>query len=175
MLPGLNGVEICRSARRAGVESPILMLTALNSRSDKVKGLDNGADDYMIKPFHIDELLARVRALMRRNHSARQAELVVANLTLDPATRLAKRGDTQIILTAKEYALLEYLMRKSGTVVSESELIDHVWDSEYDGLSNIVRTYVKYVRKKIAPNGEPELIRTRRGHGYVISAEGHVV
>ncbi len=128
---------------------PILILTAKDAVDDKVKGLDAGADDYMTKPFSFSELSARVRALIRRGKKADPTVLTIDNLSVDPATRTAKRGNSIITLTTREYALLEYFMRNPNRVVSKSELLEHVWDYNYDGLSNILETYVKYLRKKL--------------------------
>lgn len=147
---------------------PILMLTALDAPNDKVKGLDAGADDYLVKPFHITELLARVRALLRRKPLADSTVLRVGYLHLDPAKRDARCGDQRISLTAKEYSLLEYLVKNAGRVVNQSELLEHVWDSNYQGMSNVVETYIRYLRKKLHRDGLPELIETKRGAGYII-------
>lgn len=173
MLPGLagGGMEVCRRVRALDTGVPILMLTALDGLGTKVAGLDAGADDYLVKPFHLDELLARVRALLRRTPIALAPVLKAQGISLDPATRTAKRGGRAIDLTAKEFAVLEYLMRRAGTVVSSSELIDHAWDSNYDGVSNVVQTYIRYIRQKLTSAGEPDVIQTRRGAGYTIDAD----
>jgi DNA-binding response OmpR family regulator len=172
MLPGLpgGGMEVCRIIRSADNDVPILMLTALDTPRHRVEGLDAGADDYLVKPFHLVELLARVRALLRRAPNALPPVLQARGVVLDPATRRAERAGRSIELTAKEYAVLEYLMRNAGRVISSSELIDHAWDAHYDGLSNVVQTYVRYVRAKLDSPGLPEVIETRRGYGYVIAA-----
>ncbi|MGV8968339.1 MAG: winged helix-turn-helix domain-containing protein [Cellulomonas sp.] len=137
----------------------------------KVYGLDAGADDYLVKPFHLTELLARVRALLRRAPHADPPLLHAQGVTLDPATRTAERAGHAIGLTAKEYAVLEYLLRNAGTVVTTSELIDHAWDSNFEGYSNVVPTYIRYLRAKLTQPGLPDVIQTRRGHGYLIAAD----
>lgn len=170
LLPGIagGGFAVCQEIRRIDRNVPILMLTALDSPADKVKGLDLGADDYLVKPFHIVELVARVRALLRRSPKALAVELSVGDVRLDTVTKMAYRRDTEIKLSAKEYAVLEYLMRHEGEVVNQTELIEHAWDSNYGGMSNIVETYIRYLRKKLSPKGEPVIIRTKRGLGYVM-------
>jgi two-component system, OmpR family, response regulator len=172
MLPGLpgGGMEVCRVIRSTTTDLPILMLTALDTTRHKVAGLDAGADDYLVKPFHLVELLARVRALLRRAPDAHPPLLEAGDVVLDPATRRAERAGRSIELTAKEYAVLEYLMRNAGRVISSSELIDHAWDAHYDGFSNVVQTYIRYLRVKLDGPGLPEVIETRRGYGYVIAA-----
>ena len=171
-LPGMaeGGIELCRRIRERSSEVPVLMLTAIDSARAKVIALDAGADDYLTKPFHIAELLARVRALLRRAPRASVAPFSVGSLTLDPANRSVRRLGRTIELTAKEYAVLDYLMRNAGTIVSSSDLIDHAWDSNYDGYSNVVQTYIRYLRRKIAVPGEPDPIVTFRGSGYSIGA-----
>ncbi|CAN5274962.1 response regulator transcription factor [soil metagenome] len=171
-LPGMpgGGIDLCRRIREMSPDVPILMLTAIDSPASKVRGLDAGADDYLTKPFHIAELLARVRALLRRAPRAAAEELTVGSLRLDPTTRSVERLGHRIPLTAKEYAVLDYLMRNSGSIVSASELIDHAWDSNYDGYSNVVQTYIRYLRQKLAVTGQPDPITTFRGSGYSISA-----
>jgi len=173
MLPGLpgGGMEVCRRIRLLDSDTPVLMLTALDSMGHKVGGLDAGADDYLVKPFHVDELLARVRALLRRSPSAHLPTLTAQGVTLVSATQKAERKGRLIDLTAKEYAVLEYLMRNAGRVVSSSELIDHAWDSNYDGISNVVQTYIRYLRKKLSVDGEHDIIETRRGAGYFIATD----
>lgn len=173
MLPGLpgGGLEVCRRIRVSHSDTPLLMLTALDSTRNKVEGLDAGADDYLAKPFHVDELLARARALLRRPPSAYLPTLTAQGVTLTPATQKATRAGRVIDLTAKEYAVLEYLMRNAGRIVSASELIDHAWDSNYDGFSNVVQTYIRYLRKKLNAGGEKDVIETRRGAGYLIAGD----
>lgn len=172
MLPGLarGGIDVCRRIRQLNPHTPVLMLTALDSLRSKVDALDAGADDYLVKPFHLAELTARVRALLRRSPRAHLPALIAQGVTLDPATRIAHRAGRSIPLTAKEYAVLEYLMRNSDTIISSSELIDHAWDSNYDGFSNVVQTYIRYLRKKLTLPGEIDIIQTRRGAGYLISS-----
>ena len=172
MLPGLpgGGMEVCRIIRKTDDDVPILMLTALDAPQHRVDGLDAGADDYLGKPFHLAELLARVRALLRRAPQAFPSVIRASGVALDPATRRAERAGRSIELTAKEYAVLEYLMRNAGRVISASELIDHAWDAHYDGTSNVVQTYIRYLRAKLDSPGHPEVIETRRGYGYVIAA-----
>jgi two-component system OmpR family response regulator len=171
LLPGLpgGGMDVCRIMRATDHSVPILMLTALDSPRKKVEGLDAGADDYLVKPFHLVELLARVRALLRRAPHSTAPILQVGDLSLDPATRSAKRAERVITLTAKEFSVLEYLMRNAGTVVSASELIDHAWDTNYDGFSNVVQTYIRYLRRKLTLPGESDVIETVRGFGYLIA------
>jgi DNA-binding response OmpR family regulator len=169
LIPKVDGITVCRNIRQRNNNIPILVLTAKDLVEDKIKVLDVGADDYMTKPFSLAELLARVRALIRRGKKADPTVLKVSNLSLDPATRTAKRGDVSIILTTREFALLDYFMRNSNRVITKSELLEHVWDYNYTGLSNIVETYVKYLRKKINVNSNSkELIHTMRGSGYIL-------
>ncbi len=175
MIPKIDGVEVCRKIREKDKSLPILMLTARGEVSDKVAGLDAGADDYLTKPFSFAELLARVRALLRRGKTADPAVLAFNDLALDPASKQVSRGGKKIALTAREFALLEYFMRYPGVVLTRTRLLEHVWDCNYDGLSNVVETYVKYLRKKIrASPGDPELIHTLRGSGYVLRLGGDV-
>ena len=166
MLPGLSGMEVCRELREKGYQMPILMLTARDTLPDKIKGLDSGADDYLIKPFAIEELTARLRALARREGPSKSAELAVADLTLDPATKLAHRGERTIELTAKEYALLETLMRHPGQVLSRNQIIDHVWDMEFVSGSKLIEVYIHALRVKIDDEFPVKLIHTVRGLGY---------
>lgn len=170
LIPGEtgNGIELCKKIRQENQDVSILMLTALDSVKNKVAGLDAGADDYLTKPFNLTELSARVRALLRRTAKIDPVVLVVKDLKLDTATHKAKRGSTPIALTTKEYALLHYLMRSPERIINQTELIEHVWDYNYQGLSNIVETYIRYLRKKLSPDGEPQLIHTMRGSGYWI-------
>lgn len=169
-LPGMvgGGFELCRRIRELSADVPILMLTAIGSATATVAGLDAGADDYLTKPFHIAELLARVRALLRRAPRAEAATLAIGSVRLQPATRSATRFDRRVELTAKEFAVLDYLMRNAGRIVSSSELIDHAWDSNYEGYSNVVPTYIRYLRKKLAVPGHADPISTFRGSGYSI-------
>ena len=166
MLPDIDGFEVCRSLRAAGRWSPVLMLTARDGVPDRVSGLDAGADDYLTKPFSFAELLARLRALVRRGATERPPFLSVGDLTLDPATRRVSRADTPVELTAKEFALLEYFMRHPGDVLSRTRLIEHVWDFAYDGDSNVVDVYVRYLREKVDRPFGSSSIETVRGAGY---------
>ncbi|MFC6356573.1 response regulator transcription factor [Luethyella okanaganae] len=173
MLPGLpkGGMDVCARIRELNRDIPVLMLTALDSARKRVEGLDAGADDYLVKPFHLAELLARVRALLRRAPRALAPILRAQGVALDPATRTATRAGRTIVLTAKEFAVLEYLMRNAGHIISTTELIDHAWDSNYEGFSNVVQSYIRYLRQKLTLAGEREIIETRRGAGYVIAAD----
>lgn len=169
MLPKVDGIMVCKNLREKGITTPILILTAKDDVQDKIAGLDAGADDYVTKPFSVEEISARIRALLRRNKSAIQAVLSLGDITLNPATKIVKRGNKEIILTAREYALLEYFMRNPNTVLSQTQILEHVWDYQYEGVSNIVETYIKYLRKKIKTNSKvKELIHTVRGLGYKI-------
>ncbi len=171
MIPKVDGLSVCRQIRQKNTNIPVLVLTAKDSLEDKVAGLDAGADDYMTKPFSFTEMLARIRALIRRGNKADPAILTIDNLTLNPATRTAQRGNKTIILTAREYALLEYFMRHQNVVLTKTQLLEHVWDYNYDGLSNIVETYVKYLRQKTKTGPKDrELIYTLRGSGYIMKA-----
>jgi two-component system OmpR family response regulator len=166
MLPGVDGVEVCRRLRADGVWSPVLMLTARDAVEDRVAGLDAGADDYLTKPFAFAEVLARLRALARRGAAERPAVLAVGDLELDPATRRVRRGETEIALSTKEFALLEAFMRRPGRVLSRLELLEHAWDYDYENRSNVVDVYVRYLREKVdRPFGRATL-ETVRGVGY---------
>jgi two-component system OmpR family response regulator len=171
MLPGIDGFETCRRLREHGVWTPILMLTARDAVEDRVRGLDQGADDYLTKPFSLAELLARLRALARRGPIERPAELEVGDLRLDPATRQVWRGDEEIRLTAKEFALLETFMRRPGEVLSPYQLLEHAWDYDYENRSNVVQVYVRYLRKKIDEPFGVESIETVRGAGYRLRSD----
>ena len=166
LLTDMNGFEVCRQLRAGGRWAPVLMLTARDAVADRVAGLDAGADDYLTKPFSFSELFARVRALVRRGASERPAVLHVGDLALDPAARRVTRGDTTVDLTAKEFALLEYFMRRPGDVLTRSRIIEHVWDFGYDGDSNVVDVYVRYLREKIDRPFRRDSIDTVRGSGY---------
>jgi two-component system OmpR family response regulator len=166
LLPDMNGFEVCRRLRGAGRWAPVLMLTARDAVADRVAGLDAGADDYLTKPFSFSELLARIRALVRRGASERPAVLEVGDLALDPAARRVTRGESAVELTAKEFALLEYFMRRPGEVLTRSRIIEHVWDFGYDGDSNVVDVYVRYLREKIDRPFRRDSIETVRGSGY---------
>ncbi len=166
MLPKKDGVTVCRELRAKSVNSPILILTAKDSVEDKVAGLDSGADDYLVKPFAFSELLARLRALLRREVLPKGQRLQVGDLTLDPQSREVWRGERRVDLTAKEYSILEYFMRRPNAVVTRTMLGDNVWDYEFDGLSNIIDVYVRRIRTKIDAEGQASLIQTVRGAGY---------
>ncbi len=169
MLPEIDGLEVCRQLRRRGVRTPVLMLTARDAVPDRVRGLDAGADDYLVKPFALAELLARLRALARRSDPAAESEaLRVGDLTLDLVHREAQRGGRPIQLTAKEFDLLAYLMRHPGRVLSKAQIFDHVWGYGADATSNVVEIYVHYLRNKVDRGFPLPLIRTVRGVGYTI-------
>jgi two-component system OmpR family response regulator len=166
MLPGMDGFEVCERLRAEKVWSPILMLTARDSVADRVAGLDRGADDYLTKPFSYAELLARLRALVRRGRPERPTQLEAAGLRLDPATRRVWRGDDEIALSAKEFALLETLMRRPGQILSRFELLEHAWNYEYENRSNVVDSYIRFLRRKIDKPFGTDSIETVRGAGY---------
>jgi DNA-binding response OmpR family regulator len=172
MLPGMNGYLVCRSMREQGDWTPVLMLTAKNGEWDQVEALDTGADDYLTKPFSFAVLVARVRALIRRGAAPRPAVLRAGDLTLDPATREVRRGDLPIDLTAREFAVLEFLMRRAGEVVSKAEILDGVWDFEFDGDPNIVEVYIRHLRNKCDRPFGIESIETLRGAGYRLAVNG---
>jgi two-component system, OmpR family, response regulator len=173
MLPDMDGFEVCRRLRRSGQWAPVLMLTARDGVPDRVRGLDAGADDYLTKPFSFTELAARTRALLRRGARERPARLMVGDLALDPATRTVSRGEAAISLSAKEFALLEYFMRHPGEVLSRTRLIEHVWDFAYEGGSNIVDVYVRYLREKIDRPFGAHCLETVRGTGYRLRGDLH--
>jgi two-component system copper resistance phosphate regulon response regulator CusR len=170
LLPRKSGLEVCRELRDGGTVAPILMLTARDGVPDRVAGLDAGADDYLPKPFHFDELLARVRALLRRGPALAPATLAIGDLLIDTRTHRVARAGRPIPLTAREYALLEYLARRMDDVVPRSAIIEHVWDGNYDSVSNLVEVYVQRLRRKIDDDHDHKLIRTRRGAGYTLTA-----
>jgi two-component system response regulator MprA len=167
MLPGLDGMEVCRRLRSGG-PTPIIILTAKDSINDRVMGLDMGADDYMVKPFNLDELLARVRALLRRSQPVHPQVLQFSDLTLDTGTRQATRNNRVISLTAKEYELLELFMRHPRQVLTRDVIFDQVWGYDFGGESNIIEVYIRYLRQKLEIEGETRLIHTVRGMGYVL-------
>jgi two-component system OmpR family response regulator len=172
MLPGIDGLQVCRRLREAGVWAPILILTARDAVRDRVAGLDGGADDYLTKPFSYAELLARLRALVRRGPVERPTELVLGDLRLDPATRVVRRGEAEISLSTKEFALLETFMRRPGQVLSRFELLEHAWDYDYENRSNVVDSYVRFLRQKIDRPFGVESIETVRGAGYRLREDG---
>ena len=172
MLPRVNGLAVCRSIREGGNAVPILMLTARDAVESRIEGLDCGADDYLVKPYDFGELLARLRAVIRRGRQPVLPErLVVGPLTVDTRSRRARVRDAEIVLTAKEYALLEYLARRAGDVVSRGDIAEHVWDEHYDPLSNVVDVYIQRLRRKLEAAGQESLIRTRRGEGYQLTGD----
>ena len=171
MLPRKPGFQVLRELRRAKVVTPVLLLTARDAVEDKVQGLDAGADDYLTKPFAFAELLARVRALLRRGAAAQAPVLQAADLILEPATRTVKRGGEAITLTNREFALLEYFLRNPGRVLTRTMIAEHVWDYSFDAGTNVIDVYVNYLRKKIDAGRESKLIHTVRGVGYVLRAE----
>ncbi len=172
MLPKLDGFRVCRQLREAGTWSPVLMLTARDAVPDRIAGLDAGADDYMTKPFSYAELLARIRALVRRGGPERPTELRAGDLRLDPATHRAWRGEDEIELSAKEHSLLATFMRRPGEVLSRFELLEHAWDYEYENRSNVVDSYVRFLRAKVDKPFGVRSIETVRGAGYRLRADG---
>lgn len=168
MLPKIDGLTLCRKLRERKITTPIIMVTAKDAVSDKVKGLDSGADDYITKPFAFEELLARIRALLRKRDERSAAKLQVEDLILDLISHKVTRGNKEIVLTAKEYALLEYLMRNSGAVLTRTMISQHVWDINFDSDTNIIDVYVNYLRKKIDDGHKKALIHTIRGRGYAL-------
>ena len=172
LLPRMNGIEVCRQLRADGVAVPVLMLTALGRLDDRVDGLDAGADDYLPKPYHFKELLARVRALLRRGPALASAVLAVDDLTIDTRARRVQRAGRPIQLTTKEYTLLEYLMRRQGEIVGRADIAEHVWDDSFDPMSNLIEVYIQRLRRKIDHDVPVTLIQTRRGAGYTIEPSG---
>jgi two-component system copper resistance phosphate regulon response regulator CusR len=168
MIPAPDGFEVCRRLRLSGLRFPILMLTARDATDDRVQGLDTGADDYLTKPFEFRELLARLRALLRRSGELRPHRIAVEDLVLDTAAQTAARGGKQIPLTTKEYALLEYLARNAGRVVGREEISEHVWDESFDSFTNTIEVYINRLRRKIDEPPAKPLIHTRRGAGYML-------
>jgi DNA-binding response OmpR family regulator len=170
LLPEMDGIAVCRELRRRGVRAAVLMLTAMSTVEDRITGLDAGADDYLVKPFAITELLARLRALARRAPEAsKNPVLTVADLTLDPARRQVTRGGTEIDLSAREFAILEHLMRNAGIVLTRSKITEHVWDYNVFHQSNAIDVYIRSLRRKMDDGFEPRLIQTVRGVGYRLS------
>src|SRR2546421_8400207 len=174
MIPGPDGFEVCRELRRAGQSVPILMLTARDTVEDRITGLDHGADDYLTKPFEFRELLARLRALLRRSAEIRPAQIVVADLTLDTGAQSVSRAGRSIPLTTKEYALLEFLARNVGRVIGRAEIAEHVWDETFDPFSNLIEVYVNRIRRKIDSGTGKPLLHTRRGAGYFFGVAGQI-
>lgn len=172
MLPGISGLQILETLRKEKLKTPVLIVTARAQVDQRVKGLDAGADDYLTKPFAIEELLARVRALLRRGPGEGTGLLQIEDLKLNPATREVTRGGQRIELTTKEYALLEYFMRNAGRVLTRAVIAEHVWNLDFDTFTNVIDVYVNYLRNKIDRGRERKLIHTVRGSGYVLKAEG---
>lgn len=172
VLPGKDGFKVCRELRAAGATTPVLMLTARDAIEDRVEGLDSGADDYLPKPFDFEELLARVRALLRRKPALYPEVITIADLSINTRARQAARAGQDIDLTAKEYALLEYLARRVDEVVDRSDIAEHVWDESYDPFSKVIEVFIQRLRRKVDGNHALKLIRTRRGEGYMLTAKG---
>ena len=168
MMPKMDGLTVLARARDAGIKTPVIFLTAKDSVEDRVRGLDLGANDYLIKPFSLDELLARVRALTRINFSTDSSKLVAGDLTMDIAAHRVTRGDKDIDLSAKEYALLEYLIHNKNHVVTRDQIENHIWNFDYEGGTNVVDVYISYLRRKIDDDFEEKMIKTVRGKGYML-------
>lgn len=168
MLPAIDGLTILKRLRNNRVNTPVLILTAMDAIDDRVKGLDLGADDYLAKPFSFDELLARIRALLRRQVETRETVVTIADLALDTISHTVIRDGKNIELTAKEYSILEYMLKNKGRLLTRSQIADHVWNYDFDGNSNIVDVYIRYLRKKIDDNFDNKLIHTVRGSGYIL-------
>lgn len=168
MLPKMDGITLCKTIKEEGVPAPIIMITAKGTVKDKVTGLDAGADDYLTKPFAFEELLARIRAISRKKESKETTRLEVDDLILDLVTHKVSRAGEEITLTGKEYALLEYLMRNSGSIVTRTMISEHVWDVDFDTFTNVIDVYINYLRNKIDANFKKRLIYTVRGRGYIL-------
>ncbi len=168
MLPKLDGITLCRKLREAKISTPLIMLTAKDAVREKVIGLDAGADDYLTKPFAFEELLARIRAILRKKGASEATKLEVGDLSLDLHTHKVARAGKEIELTAKEYALLEYLMRNSGSIVTRTMISEHVWDIDFDTFTNVIDVYINYLRNKIDTGHSKKLIQTVRGRGYIL-------
>lgn len=171
MMPKADGFAVLRALRGAGKNTPVLFLTARDSVQDRVAGLDSGANDYLVKPFSVEELLARIRAMTRTAFGVSDSLLSVGDLTMDTAAKVVKRGGKEIPLSAKEYALLEYLMHNAGIVLSREKIENHIWNFDYEGGTNVVDVYIRYLRKKIDEGYDKKLIHTVRGRGYVLREE----
>ena len=171
MLPQKDGFEVCREIRAAGSEIPVLMLTARTNVSDRIMGLDSGADDYLVKPFDFLELLARTRALLRRGNTPYSDSLKILDLEIDTGAKRVKRSERSISLTAKEYALLEYLARNAERVLGRAEIAEHVWGEDFDVFSNLIEVYIQRLRRKIDEGHRFRLLQTRRGEGYILTAQ----
>lgn len=168
MLPRRDGFEVCRTLRKQNIKTPVLMLTARDAVDDRIAGLDFGADDYLTKPFEFRELLARLRALLRRSADVRPSKIVIADLEIDTTSQRIWREGREIPLTTKEYALLEYLAREKGKVIGRAEIAEHVWDENFDVFSNLIDVYIKRLRSKMDEGFDLQLIQTRRGAGYIL-------
>ena len=168
LLPGISGLDLCERLRHDGVTAPILMLTARGGPDQRVEGLDAGADDYLPKPYHFPERLARIRALLRRGPALASVVLAIDDLTIDTRARHVERGGRSIQLTTKEYALLEYLARRRGEVVGRADIAEHVWDDSFDPMSNLIEVYIQRLRRKVDDGHAVKLIRTHRGAGYTL-------
>lgn len=171
MLPKVDGLEICKQVRKEGIHTPVLILTAKGQINDKVKGLDVGADDYMVKPFSFEELFARVRALVRRSPRTDNPVLKIKDLTLDPQTFKVKRDGKLVELSVKEFSILEYLLRHKNSVVTKDQIVNHVWDYDADVLPSTVEVHIKHLRDKLDTSSKPSIIRTVRGFGYEVKDE----
>ncbi|MDQ2920753.1 MAG: response regulator transcription factor [Acidobacteriota bacterium] len=171
MIPGRDGFQVCRDMRSAGIAVPVIMLTARDTVQDRIAGLDSGADDYLIKPFAVTELLARLRALLRRGEVVRPATIFIDDLLLDTRAQRATRAGRELSLTSKEYALLEYLAREQGRVVSRAEIAEHVWDENFDPLTNLIDVHINRLRRKVDNGFSTKLIQTRRGAGYILASQ----
>ena len=174
MIPGRDGFQVCRDMRSAGIAVPVIILTARDTVQDRITGLDSGADDYLIKPFAVTELLARLRALLRRGQMVRPATIRIADLLLDTRAQSATRSGLELSLTSKEYALLEYLAREEGRVVSRAEIAEHVWDENFDPLTNLIDVHINRLRRKVDSGFSTKLIHTRRGAGYILLSPDQV-
>ncbi len=170
MLPGKDGFDVCREIRAAGSAVPILMLTARDAVEDRIEGLDTGADDYLTKPFDFDELLARVRALLRRGAALHPSVINVGDLSIDTRAQQVSRAGKAVELTAKEYALLEYLARRANEVINRTDIAEHVWDESYDPFSKVIEVFIQRLRRKIDEEHTVKMIRTRRGAGYMLTS-----
>src|SRR5688500_17493049 len=168
LMPGINGLDVCRRLRAEGIAAPILMLTARGEPDQRVEGLDAGADDYLAKPYHFPELLARIRALLRRGPALASAVLSIDDLTVDTRARRVERAGRPVHLTTKEYALLDFLVRRQGEVVGRAEIAEHVWDDSFDPMSNLIEVYIQRLRRKVDDGHAVKLIRTHRGAGYTL-------
>jgi DNA-binding response OmpR family regulator len=175
LLPGMDGFAVCAQLRRLYPDLPILMLSARGMVDDRVRGLDAGADDYLTKPFDFSELRARLRALLRRQNPRASLVLKVADITLDPVNRTVTRGNRRVDLTAKEFALLAYLMRNAGQVLTRAMIAEAVWDFTWDRLTNVIDVFINHLRRKLEDAGEPRVIHSVRGIGYVLRADDHDV